>query len=72
MTGRQVSILALFVPFALVGIVGRMERGARGVAAALACGFTFGVVQFAVSNFINYKLVVTSLPRSPQPRRSSG
>ena len=56
MTGRQVSILALFVPFALVGIVDGW-KGIRAVwPAALACGLTFGVVQFAVSNFVNYKL----------------
>jgi lactate permease len=56
MVGRQVSILALFVPFALVAIVdGR--KGVREVwPAALACGLTFGVFQFTFSNFVNYKL----------------
>ncbi|WP_028937765.1 L-lactate permease [Pseudonocardia spinosispora] len=56
MAGRQVSLLAVFVPFVLVGIVdGR--RGIREVwPAALTCGLSFGIAQFAFSNFVNYKL----------------
>jgi len=56
MAGRQVAVLALFVPLVLVGIV----DGWRGVRqtwpAALTCGLSFGVAQFAFSNFVNYKL----------------
>ncbi|MBO0875017.1 MAG: L-lactate permease, partial [Pseudonocardia sp.] len=56
MVGRQTAILALFVPFALVAIVDGW-KGVREVwPAALACGLTFGVFQFAFSNFVNYKL----------------
>ncbi|WP_028925281.1 L-lactate permease [Pseudonocardia acaciae] len=56
MAGRQVSVLAVFVPFVLVGIVdGR--RGLREVwPAALTCGLSFALAQFAFSNFVNYKL----------------
>jgi len=56
MAGRQVAVLALFVPFALVGIVDGW-KGVREVwPAALTCGLSFGVTQFAFSNFVNYKL----------------
>jgi lactate permease len=56
MAGRQVSLLAVLVPFVLVLIVdGR--RGVREVwPIALAAGLSFGVTQFLVSNFVSYKL----------------
>jgi lactate permease len=56
MAGRQVSILAVLVPFVLVLIVdGR--RGVREVwPIALAAGLSFGVTQYLVSNFVSYKL----------------
>ncbi|WP_344307065.1 L-lactate permease [Fodinicola feengrottensis] len=56
MAGRQVAILAVFVPFVLVGIVDGW-KGVREVwPAALTCGLSFGIAQFAFSNFVNYKL----------------
>ncbi|WNV91738.1 L-lactate permease [Umezawaea sp. Da 62-37] len=56
MAGRQVSLLAVLVPFVLVLIVdGR--RGLRDVwPIALAAGLSFGVTQYLVSNFVSYKL----------------
>ncbi|HEY0578764.1 MAG TPA: L-lactate permease, partial [Pseudonocardia sp.] len=56
MAGRQVAILAVFVPFVLVGVVDGW-KGVREVwPAALTCGLSFGIAQFAFSNFVNYKL----------------
>jgi lactate permease len=56
MAGRQVSILAILVPFVLVFIV----DGKRGIREtwpiALAAGLSFGVTQFLISNFVAYKL----------------
>jgi lactate permease len=56
MVGRQTPILALLVPFVMVFVIdGR--RGLREAwPAALAAGLVFGVVQFAVSNYVNYQL----------------
>lgn len=56
MVGRQTPFLALIVPFVLVFVIdGR--RGLRHAwPAALAAGVTFGVVQFAISNYVNYQL----------------
>ncbi len=63
MVGRQTPILALIVPFVMVfAIDGR--RGLREAwPAALVAGLSFGVVQFAVSNYVNYQLtdIVASL-----------
>ncbi|WP_370943309.1 L-lactate permease [Amycolatopsis sp. cg5] len=54
--GRQTPLLALFVPLLLVVIV----DGKRGLKEtwlpALVCGIAFGVVQFAVSNFVSAQL----------------
>jgi lactate permease len=56
MAGRQVAVLAVFVPFVLVGIADGM-RGLRAVwPAALVCGGSFGLAQFAFANYVNYKL----------------
>jgi lactate permease len=56
MVGRQTPFLALIVPFVLVG----MTDGWRGVReawpAALTAGVVFAVLQFAVSNYVNYQL----------------
>ena len=63
MVGRQTPVLALFVPFVLVGVVG----GRRGIAkvwpAALTAGLVFGIAQFVASNFISIPLtdIIASL-----------
>ncbi len=56
MVGRQTPFLALLVPFLLVFMVdGR--RGLREAwAAPLTAGVVFAVLQFAVSNYVNYQL----------------
>jgi lactate permease len=63
MVGRQTPFLALLVPFVLVGMVdGR--RGLREAwPAPLAAGVVFAVLQFSVSNYVNYQLtdIVASL-----------
>jgi lactate permease len=54
--GRQTPILAVFVPFVLVALV----DGARGLRdtwpVALTAGLTFGLAQFAVSNYLSVPL----------------
>jgi lactate permease len=63
MVGRQTPFLALLVPFVLVFMVdGR--RGLREAwPAPLAAGAVFGLLQFAISNYVNYQLtdIVASL-----------
>jgi lactate permease len=63
MVGRQTPFLALLVPFVLVFMVdGR--RGLREAwPAALVAGFSFAVVQFAVSNYVSTELtdIIASL-----------
>ncbi|HEY3726697.1 MAG TPA: L-lactate permease [Solirubrobacteraceae bacterium] len=56
MVGRQTPFLALLVPFVLVFMVdGR--RGLREAwPAAMVAGVTFGLVQFAVSNYVSTEL----------------
>jgi lactate permease len=56
MVGRQTPILALIVPFVLVFVIdGR--RGLREAwPAALTAGLVFALVQFAISNYVNYQL----------------
>ena len=56
MAGRQTSILAVIVPFILIGIAdGR--RGLREAwPAALTAGLSFGVTQFLLSSYFTYKL----------------
>lgn len=63
MVGRQTPVLALFVPFVLVGVVGG-RRGIRQVwPAALTAGVVFAVFQFVASNYISIPLtdIIASL-----------
>jgi lactate permease len=63
MAGRQTPFLAVFVPLALVFLI----DGKRGVKqtfpAALVCGISFGIAQFATANYISIPLtdIVASL-----------
>ncbi|TCB97134.1 L-lactate permease [Micromonospora zingiberis] len=52
MAGRQVPVIALFIPLLLVGMVGgrRALRGTWHV--ALACGVSFALAQFLTSNYL--------------------
>ncbi len=56
MAGRQVSFLAVLVPFVLIFIAdGR--KGLREVwPAALTAGLSFGLTQFLVSSYLSYQL----------------
>ncbi|WP_194923365.1 L-lactate permease [Catenulispora pinisilvae] len=56
MAGRQSAILAVFVPAILVGIAGGWKALRQVWPAALTAGLTFGLCQFAFSNYWSYKL----------------
>lgn len=63
MVGRQLPIIALFLPFYVIGIYGGL-RALRGVwPVLLVAGSSFAVVQFLSSNFLGYALtdVLSSL-----------
>lgn len=53
MAGRQVPVIALFIPLLLVGMVGgrRALRGTWHV--AVACGVSFAPAQFLTSNYFS-------------------
>ncbi|MEO6143336.1 MAG: L-lactate permease [Dermatophilaceae bacterium] len=61
--GRQTPLLALFIPMALVFVIDRWKGVKETLPATLACGITFAVAQFVVSNFISVQLtdIVASL-----------
>ncbi|MBB5889716.1 L-lactate permease [Kutzneria kofuensis] len=63
MVGRQTPVLALFVPMALVGIIGGWRGVRETLPATIACGVTFAVAQYAVANFFSAPLtdIVASL-----------
>ncbi len=63
MVGRQTPVLAVFVPLALVFIVNGRRALRQVWPAALACGVTFAVLQYVVSNFWSVPLtdIVASL-----------
>jgi lactate permease len=88
MVGRQTPMLALVVPVILVGMVDGMRGVRQAWPAALMGGATFGVLQFATSNYISVELtdIVASLgsaaavvallrvwqPTEPVPSRFAG
>jgi lactate permease len=81
MTGRQVPILAMLVPFVLIFVVDGRRGFKQAWPAALVAGGSFAVTQYLVSNFWSYKLcdiiaaivsvlAVVLLSRVWQPERS--
>ncbi|MEV0407798.1 L-lactate permease [Actinoallomurus sp. NPDC050550] len=56
MAGRQTAILAVFVPFILVGVADGRRGLRQAWPAALTAGATFGVCQFVFSNYWSYRL----------------
>jgi lactate permease len=56
MVGRQTPFLALIVPFVLVFVIDGRRGLRQAWPAALVAGLTFGVLQFTVSNYVNYQL----------------
>jgi lactate permease len=56
MAGRQTAILAVFVPFVLIGVADGRRGLRQAWPAALTAGLTFGVCQFLFSNYWSYKL----------------
>ena len=63
MVGRQTPLLAMIVPFVLIGMVDGMRGIRQTWPVALVGGLTFAVGQFACSNFISVELtdIVASL-----------
>jgi lactate permease len=56
MVGRQTPILAVLVPFVMVFAIDGLRGLREAWLAPLVAGVTFAVVQFAVSNYVNYQL----------------
>src|SRR4051794_30807435 len=56
MVGRQTPILGVFVPIALVFIIDGKRGVRQTLPATLVCGFSFGIVQYATSNFVSVEL----------------
>src|SRR5919204_245841 len=63
MVGRQTPFLALIIPFVLIAIVDGRRGLRQAWPAALVGGVTFGILQFATSNYISVELtdIVASL-----------
>ncbi|WP_280116829.1 L-lactate permease [Micromonospora echinofusca] len=56
MAGRQVPVIAVFVPLLLVWLVDRRSGVRETWHVALVCGLTFGVAQFLTSNYLSMAL----------------
>ena len=56
MVGRQTPILAVFVPFVLVGLVDGWKGIRETWPVALVAGLVFGVAQFVTSNYLSLAL----------------
>lgn len=54
--GRQTPVLALFVPLALVGIVGGSRGVRQTLPVTLTCGVTFALAQFVSANYVSVPL----------------
>lgn len=56
MVGRQTPFLAVIVPFVLIFVTDGRRGLRQAWPAALVAGVSFGIVQFAMSNYVNYQL----------------
>jgi len=56
MTGRLCALLAMIIPAYMVVVMAGFRRAVEVLPAIIACGVTFGVVQFLVSNFVGPEL----------------
>ncbi|WP_030435512.1 L-lactate permease [Actinoplanes subtropicus] len=56
MAGRQTAVLAVFVPFILLGVADGRRGLRQAWPAALTGGLTFGICQFVFSNYWSYRL----------------
>jgi len=56
MVGRQTPFLAVILPFVLIFVTDGRRGLRQAWPAALTAGVSFGIVQFAVSNYVNYQL----------------
>ncbi|MDG4796835.1 L-lactate permease [Micromonospora sp. WMMD1082] len=80
MAGRQVPVIALFIPLLLVGMVGGRRGLRRTWHVAVSCGLSFALAQFLTSNYFAMALadivaglvsavVVTVIARVWPPQR---
>ncbi|MDQ2895059.1 MAG: L-lactate permease [Actinomycetota bacterium] len=56
MVGRQTPFLAVIVPFVLIFVTDGRRGLRQAWPAALIAGVSFGIAQFAMSNYVNYQL----------------
>lgn len=56
MTGRLCALLAILMPAYMIVAMAGYRKALEVLPAIVACGVTFGVVQFAVSNFLGPEL----------------
>jgi lactate permease len=56
MTGRLCALLAIIIPAYMVVVMAGFRRAVEVLPAIIACGVTFGVVQFSVSNYLGPEL----------------
>jgi lactate permease len=63
MVGRQTPFLALVIPFVLVFMVDGRRGLRQAWAAPLTAGVVFALLQFSISNYVNYQLtdIIASL-----------
>ncbi len=56
MVGRQLPVMAIILPFYVIGLFGGLRSIIAVLPVLLVAGFSFAGMQFITSNFINYSL----------------